>query len=109
MLLTPFRIYCSLGLERSDRDFCNSFNEQGVPHHLSWGFDMLAWADQQPQFLQLVLFTVAFATFGTISVLELLIQYAHKVTGRAGGLAGCALALGTIVYTSKKMKTNTPL
>ena len=51
-----------------------------------------------------ILFAIAFIVFGTIVVIEKLLQYGDMVTSRAGGSASCALALGAVACTSQKMK-----
>ena len=104
MLLTPFRLFCSSDFATGD--ICDAYDEQGMPYYISWGIDVLTWADQQPMFLQIIMFVLAFIIFGIVVVLEQLFQLVVQVTSGAGGLAGCAFTVTAVAYAAKKMEAS---
>lgn len=104
MLLTPFRLICASGF--ASDDICNSYDEEGFPHHISWGIGILGWANQQPKLLQLVMFALATIVFGILVALEQLLQFGLSATSVTGGLTGCALALSVVAYTRKRMEVS---
>ena len=100
MVLTPFRLFCTSDF--ASGDICNSYDEQGLPHYISWGIDILGQANQQPKVLQLIMFVLAIIVFGSLVVVEQILQFGFLVTNVTGGMAGCVLALTVVAYTKKR-------
>lgn len=66
MTLAPYRMWCRVTASLH----CKSYNKEGMPHHIARGMRVLEWVNQQHQFVQYILFALAFSVFGFLLVIE---------------------------------------
>lgn len=67
LVLSPFRVLCTTD---QTNKWCDSYNHDGMPHYIDQGIALLTYLDQWPGMIQMPLFVVAFAFFGSTMVLE---------------------------------------
>jgi hypothetical protein len=63
LLLAPFRTFCHF-------QTCDTYNEYGMPPHIASGIQMLKWAEEQGQWLQVAMFIPAIVLFSVAFIFE---------------------------------------
>ena len=100
MLLTPFRMACTSAFTNGVFPVCESYNDQGLPHYVARGIDILTWAQEQSKIIQLVLFASGFILFGAMMSLERFIVLSRDNLGWEW-----IMVVLTLYYSVKTMKS----